>query len=88
MIVNSTRVSGLSQGGGGGPPDVSYRGLNNKEYMQSVLTISASHAKCPILFSALYAKCLYYIVLYMQSVHSVYCFICKVSIVCTALYAE
>ena len=31
-----------------------------------------------ILFSALYATCPYYLVLYMQSVHIIECFICKV----------
>ena len=36
--------------------------------------------KVSILFSAVYAKCPYYVVLYMQGVLMLYCFICKVLI--------
>ena len=39
-------------------------------------------------FSALYAKCpYYYLVLYMQSVLIIECYICNVSLLFTALYA-
>jgi hypothetical protein len=41
-----------------------------------------------LLCSALYAKCPYYVLLYMQSVLIMQCFICKVSLLCSALYAK
>ena len=44
--------------------------------------------KVSLLFSALYAKCPCYFVLYMQSVLVIKCFICKVSLLFSALYAK
>ena len=44
--------------------------------------------KVSLLFRALYTKCPYYFVLYMQSVLILYCFICKVCILFRALYAK
>ena len=42
-----------------------------------------------LLFSALYAKCPYYLVLYMQTLLIMYCFICKVSLfLLSAFYAK
>ena len=41
-----------------------------------------------LLFSALYAKCPYYLMLYMQSVLIIYCFVCKVFLLYSALYAK
>ena len=41
-----------------------------------------------VLFSAIYPKCPYYFVLYMQSVLIISCFIYKVSLLCSALYAK
>ena len=37
---------------------------------------------------ALYAKCSYYVILYMQSALLIYCFICNVSLLRSALYAK
>ena len=36
-------------------------------------------------FSALYAKCPYHVVLYIQRVLIMHCFICKVSLLCTVI---
>ena len=58
--------------------------------MQSVLIIYCYIILCKValLFTALYAKCPYYLLLYnMQSVRVIYCFISKVSLLFTALYA-
>ena len=46
--------------------------------------------KVSVLFTALlvYAKCPYYLLLYMQSVRIINCFICKVSVLFSALYAK
>ena len=41
-----------------------------------------------VLFGALYAKCPHHAVLYMNSVLIIQCFICKVSLLYTALYAK
>ena len=41
-----------------------------------------------VLRRALYAKCPYYVVLYMQSVLIIQCLICKVSLLFSALYAK
>ena len=56
--------------------------------MQSVRIIQCLICKVSLLFSALYAKCLYSLVLYMQSVLIILCFICKVSLLSCALYAK
>ena len=40
-----------------------------------------------VLLTTLYAQCLYFVLLYMQSVPIIYCFVYKVSILFTALYA-
>ena len=41
----------------------------------------------PLFFGLLYAKCPYFVVLYMQSALINWCFICKVSLLFGALYA-
>ena len=41
-----------------------------------------------VLSSALYAKCPYYVVLYMQSALIIHCFSCKVSVLVCALYTK
>ena len=41
-----------------------------------------------LLGSALYAKCPYYLLPYMQSVLIIYCFTCKVSLLFSALYTK
>ena len=56
--------------------------------MQSVLIVQCFICKASLKCSALYAKCPYYVVLYMQSVLIMQCFICKVSLLCSALYAK
>ena len=57
---------------------------------------SAFYTECPyygtkvsllVLFSALHAKCPYDVVLYMQSVRITQCFLCKVFLLFSALYA-
>ena len=40
------------------------------------------------LVTALYADCSYHEMLYMQSVHTISCFTCKVSVSCSALHAK
>ena len=56
--------------------------------MQSVLIIPCFICKVSLLFSALYANCLYYSVLYMQSVLIIQCFICKVFLSFGLLYSN
>ena len=62
------------------------------------LVFTASCAECPyyavlylqvsLLLNALCAECPYYLVLYMQSVLRMCCFISKVFLLCSALYAN
>ena len=47
-----------------------------------------NHSEVSLLCSALYAKCIHCVGLYMQSVFIMSCFICKVSLLCRALYAK
>ena len=57
--------------------------------MQYFRVVECFKYKDSVLCSALYARSPYYLVLYMQSVRIIYCFILgKVSVLCTALYAK
>ena len=56
--------------------------------MQCVLIIHCFICKVSLLFTALYAKCPYYLLYYMQRVLIIYCLICKVSLLLTALYTK
>ena len=56
--------------------------------MQSVLIMYCFICKVSLLCSALYAKCPYFVVLYMQRVLIMQCFICNVSLLFSALYSN
>ena len=56
--------------------------------MQSVLIMQCFICKVSVLYSALYAKWPYYVVLYMQTVLIIQCFTCRVSWLFSTLYAK
>ena len=64
------------------------RVLRIKRYQDTrLMSLSrACYAKCPYCFC--FVKCLYCLLLHMQSVLTIYCFICKVSLLFTASYAK
>ena len=64
-----------------------YKALNNKESACKALQ-NTEYVKSHVLCSASYVKSPCYVVVDMQSLRVMQCFICKVSLLCSALHAK